>query len=224
LHHIRWIVSAAVFLFAITTAATAARAAGGSVASLVWTAPGDNGMTGTAKRYDIRRSTAPITLVNFSLADTVGGAPQPARAGSIQTCFVVLPDVSKTYYFGIRTVDAVGNVSGLSNIVTINLLRASAPRTRMPDGADFGMPWPNPARSSTTFQLQAPEIVRGSVQVFDAAGRHVRSVFQGEMPPGTQQLQWDLRDDEGRAAPGGVYFVRVQIGAYARTRQLVVVR
>ncbi|MFC0335641.1 hypothetical protein ACFOLF_21400 [Paenibacillus sepulcri] len=33
---------------------------------MIWTAPGDDGTTGTAASYDIRVSTAPITDANFA--------------------------------------------------------------------------------------------------------------------------------------------------------------
>jgi hypothetical protein len=223
LHNSIRAVRVAVLLLAFVTATPVARASS-VVARLVWTAPGDNGDVGTAFSYDIRRSTTPLTLLNFAFADTVGSVPKPAPAGTTQSCDVVLPDAATTYYFGIRTSDRAGNRSWISNVVSISGARAAVMRTRVPGAADFAMPWPNPARSFTTFQLQAPEPARSSVEVFDAAGRHIRSVFQGELPPGTRQIQWDLHDDEGRTAPGGVYFIRVQIGDYARTRQLVVVR
>lgn len=205
-------------------AASSVRAATGSVAVLNWTAPGDDGNSGTARRYDIRRSTSLLTAINFSFADTVGGTPAPAPAGTPQSCYVVLPDASKTYYFGIRTADEVGNFSTLSNIVTISALRTATPRTRMPGNADFAMPWPNPARDVSTFQLEVPMAQPVSAEVFDAAGRHVRSAFRGEMAAGTQKLDWKLDDDQGRPVAGGVYYVRVRIGDYARTRQMVVVR
>ena len=51
-------------------------AQGGSLA-LSWTAPGDSGLAGTAQRYDVRISTAPITAGNFASATSVAvGAPQ----------------------------------------------------------------------------------------------------------------------------------------------------
>src|SRR5690349_7791327 len=72
--------------------------AASSVGKLTWTAPGDDGAVGVAARYDIRRSTVPITMLNFMISDTVAGAPAPARAGTIQSCPVVLPQAGVTYY------------------------------------------------------------------------------------------------------------------------------
>ena len=46
-------------------------------ATLAWTAPGDDGMTGTASQYDIRYSTSVITDANFSSATQVSSVPPP---------------------------------------------------------------------------------------------------------------------------------------------------
>jgi hypothetical protein len=212
---------AALSLLALLAVAASVHAAAG-VAVLTWTAPGDDGMIGTAKRYDIRRSRVPLTMLTFSGADTVGGAPTPAPAGTIQSCPVILPSPGITYFFGIRTVDRAGNLSWISNIVTITAPRLSA-RARLPEQADFADPWPNPARASTSLELAVPAPSLVAIDVFDATGRHVRSVLAGDLEPGSHHLEWNLRDDRGLVVAGGVYFVRVRIGAYARTRQVIVI-
>jgi hypothetical protein len=85
--------------------------------TLQWTAPGDDGVTGTATSYDLRRSNSPITLGNFGSATPVGGVPSPQAAGSLETFDVNLP--TGTYFFAIRTKDEVNNQSGLSNVPVI---------------------------------------------------------------------------------------------------------
>ena len=55
---------------------------------LTWTAPGDDGTTGTASQYDIRYSTATITAGNFGAATAVSGEPAPTAAGTAQSMTV----------------------------------------------------------------------------------------------------------------------------------------
>jgi len=65
----------------------------------------------------------------------------------------------------------------------------------------------------------------GSVRitVHDVTGRLVASLFQG--PAGTGgTLQWDARDDAGRALPGGVYFLRFATPRGAQALRLTRVR
>src|ERR1043166_957856 len=51
--------------------------------TLVWTAPGDDSLTGQATRYELRWSLAPInTLAEFDGATAVAGVPLPLPAGT----------------------------------------------------------------------------------------------------------------------------------------------
>jgi len=88
----------------------------GTSISVRWTAPGDNGATGTAKSYDIRYSTSAITASNWSAATQPTGEPAPAAAGTAQTYTITGLTPSRTYYIAMKTTDDAGNISVLSNV------------------------------------------------------------------------------------------------------------
>jgi flagellar hook assembly protein FlgD len=52
----------------------------------------------------------------------------------------------------------------------------------------------------------------------------VRNLFTGNLPPGTHTFKWDGRDDSGRGAAGGIYFLRMVAGEYTATRKMTLVR
>ena len=85
-------------------------------ALLTWTAPGDNGMTGTVAAYDLRKSTQPIDAANFDEASPVATAPEIQPAGSAQSYAVLGLTASSTYYFALKAGDAAGNWSAISNV------------------------------------------------------------------------------------------------------------
>ena len=88
--------------------------------TLAWTAPGDDSLSGTATRYDLRWSTAPIlSLSDFALATPVAGVAAPKPAGSAESAAVTGLTPSTTYYFSLRTFDEVGNGSALSNLLQV---------------------------------------------------------------------------------------------------------
>jgi hypothetical protein len=84
--------------------------------TLTWTAPGDDGNTGTASSYDIRYSAAAITNANWGSASQCSGEPAPQAAGADQTFTVTGLSPDTTYYFAIKTADEMPNWSGLSNM------------------------------------------------------------------------------------------------------------
>ena len=87
------------------------------------------------------------------------------------------------------------------------------PRTTQVFGAA-----PNPSRATTSVRvlLTAPS-VGGSAsyevraEVYDLAGRRVKSVFEGHLPSGSHSFLWDGHDGTGRATGSGVYFLRVVV-------------
>ena len=94
--------------------------------TLTWTAPGDDGRTGTAARYDIRYSLSPLTETIWPSAEQATGEPSPKPAGSADTFVVTGLTPTTSYYFALKTADAEGNWSEKSII-------ASAATTEIPD-------------------------------------------------------------------------------------------
>ena len=95
--------------------------------ALVWTAPGDDGDTGTASQYDLRFSTFPITDQNWDTATLVDGELAPKAAGDIETFVVSTLESAQEYYFALKTSDEVPNISGLSNVVSDSTKQETTP-------------------------------------------------------------------------------------------------
>jgi len=83
---------------------------------------------------------------------------------------------------------------------------------------------PNPFNPSTTvsFTLDAPAFVR--LDVYSAAGRHVRALMSEHRTAGTHGVAWNGRRDDGARAAGGVYFMRLQSGAEVGVRKVVLLK
>jgi len=88
----------------------------GSV-DLTWTAPGDDGATGTVANYLVRYAS---TIINTQSAwdnatPVTIGLPIPQPAGQTQNMTVNGLNPNTTYYFAVRGQDEVSNLGGLSN-------------------------------------------------------------------------------------------------------------
>ncbi len=62
--------------------------------TVTWTAPGDDGDSGTAARYDMRHSPAAITGDNWAACTTLASVPDPAEAGTEQSLTISNPGVT----------------------------------------------------------------------------------------------------------------------------------
>ena len=85
---------------------------------LTWTAPGDDGATGTASAYIIKVSHGTITAGNFDAAadlDRWLAEPLPLAATAPETLFVFGLDPDSSWHFALKATDEVPNTSAISN-------------------------------------------------------------------------------------------------------------
>jgi len=82
-------------------------------------------------------------------------------------------------------------------------------------------PMPNPFRDQTTLRFDLPSSARVDLTLLSVDGRVVRHLLQAERGAGRHQAIWDGRDDQKRAVPPGIYFVRLRAGTFAATHRIV---
>jgi hypothetical protein len=83
---------------------------------------------------------------------------------------------------------------------------------------------PNPCNPEAliSFGLRMDEEVR--LSVFTATGRLVRGLTDGLFPAGTHHVRWNGSDNQGRALPSGVYFIRLETTTNQESRKLILLR
>ena len=92
-----------------------------------------------------------------------------------------------------------------------------------PAALALSAPWPNPARGGATLRYALPERGDATLEVFDLAGRAVRTLARGEHAAGEHTVRWDGLDRDGRAGGPGLYFVRLATPLGERSTRLVLV-
>jgi len=90
------------------------------------------------------------------------------------------------------------------------------------DAVALGGPSPNPARGSARLELTLARPGSARVEIFDLAGRRVRSLANGPLAAGTTPIAWDLANGGGRRVAAGVYLVRAVARGVSVTRRIVV--
>ncbi|MCE5270250.1 carboxypeptidase regulatory-like domain-containing protein [bacterium] len=94
----------------------------------------------------------------------------------------------------------------------------------LPKAFEMSQNYPNPFNPSTTIQYDLPQAGHVQIKVFDIRGRVVATLVNREETAGSHTVQWNGREDSGRALSSGVYFYRMETASFNRTRKMVLLK
>ncbi len=83
---------------------------------------------------------------------------------------------------------------------------------------------PMPFRTDVRLEVGLPQPGVVRLDVFDLAGRRVRTLLQGAIPAGRTPSRWDGRLESGAKAASGIYFLRFSSASWSLTRRIALLR
>lgn len=171
---------------------------------LSWSAAIDpNGDAPVSYRVRLGTQADLVQAVEFTVVDQTQAQPP-------------VPLSSGTYYWRVDALDPQGAHREGSVQSFVVAIATDAPPSRSAASITCA---PNPFNPRTEFRLSVPRAGTARVEVVDARGRRIRSVFAGWLASGPTTLVWDGKDDAGRACASGIYEVRAMLpGDLLRTR------
>jgi hypothetical protein len=101
-----------------------------------------------------------------------------------------------------------------------DLLEAS----RVPTASALAQNVPNPFNPQTRIPYALSDAAHVRIDVFDVAGRWVRTLVDAKVPAGPHSTTWDGRRDSGEQVASGIYYCRAQLGGESFTRKMVLTR
>lgn len=101
-----------------------------------------------------------------------------------------------------------------------NTRSALAPPT-LPTAFALRQNQPNPFSRVTGIRFELPVGAMVRMDVFDAQGRRVRRLVSHFFPAGYHSVAWDHASDDGRHLGPGVYFYRIEAGAFRDRKKMV---
>lgn len=82
----------------------------------------------------------------------------------------------------------------------------------------------NPMKQGAPMRFGLPGGAHARLEIFDASGRLVVRLLDGEYPAGWHAAGWNGRAADERAVPPGIYFARLTAGGKTRDLRFVIVR
>lgn len=132
---------------------------------------------------------------------------------------------SPTDVLWVRGRDAAGNWGSAARLsVIVNRETVDVAEGLMPTAFALYGASPNPFGPSTTIRFDLPRPATVKLAVYDISGRKVRTLVDGALGAGHRSIVWDGRDDGHNAAGSGLYFYRMEAGAFSATRKLTLLK
>jgi hypothetical protein len=152
-------------------------------------------------------------------------------------------EIDQPYYYYVTAVDDGSQNSdglvpgqGLESSHTANrTLRAAVPgeptsidsdRTTKGLPAEFSLSqnFPNPFNPETTINLALPVDAHVTLNIYNISGQLVRTLKRERLSAGYHVIKWDGKNNNDRRVGSGIYFFRIQAGAYAETKRMVLLK
>ena len=87
---------------------------------------------------------------------------------------------------------------------------------------------PNPFNPSTTISFEIPGTAsaRRPVEliVYDLRGRHVKTLIDSDLAPGTHMIHWNGSDEHGLSVASGIYLYKLNAGGETHTRKMTILK
>lgn len=142
------------------------------------------------------------------LAHRTSGAPFSGEGSVALLRFRRLTDRAETW-LELRA----GAVQTTEEVVHLADLRSLRVRL-VPERFALSQNFPNPFNPETTIRFDLPVESQVRLELFDVLGQRVRTLVAGQLSAGGQRVVWDGRDEDGLAVGNGVYFYRLEAGAW----------
>lgn len=103
-------------------------------------------------------------------------------------------------------------------------LNNNNPSPTIPNVTSLNNVYPNPfsEKTSISYGLAKSELV--SIDIFNSKGQKVRTLIKESKNAGEHHPIWDGKDDNNRALPTGIYFIKLDAGKYSKTAKIVLTK
>jgi hypothetical protein len=126
------------------------------------------------------------------------------------------------YYYKVSALDIHGNESPFALLGPDGVTGEETPA--VPLATYLEQNYPNPFNPSTSIAFGIDAAAKVVLRIYDARGRLVRILIEEEREAGVYNEVWNGRDGRGRPVSSGVYFYRLDAGAFTETRKMVLLR
>jgi hypothetical protein len=193
---------------------------------------GSNGQLGdlvavTITRFDAKpvRGTVELTWDVFTDEAIAGFALYRRKAGEDDRRIAAVASGRQSYVDRAVTVGETYSYSLAAIRLDGAEVRSLPVDVSVPTGElVLGPVVPNPFNPAAMISFVLPGPGHTALAIYDVEGRLVRTLVDGPLPEGRNEIRWDGTDDRGDRVSSGVYFCRLTFGKRSLTQKMIVLK
>ena len=93
-----------------------------------------------------------------------------------------------------------------------------------PKNFSISQNYPNPFNPRTTIDYHIKKDCFVSADIYDVKGNLVRMLFSEFKVKGSHTVSWDGKDYKGNNASSGIYYFRVKVDTYVKSKKMLLIR
>lgn len=104
-------------------------------------------------------------------------------------------------------------------MTSVNVIGIQQIGTTIPVSFSVQQNYPNPFNPNTKIKFDIPKFSNVKIIVYDMLGRAVENILEGQLQPGTYQVDWNASK-----FASGIYFYRLIAGDFTNTKKMILVK
>ncbi len=133
-----------------------------------------------------------------------------------------LLEYNYNHYYKVTTVDASGNESDYSEILSILVPNSGS------GGGGGGSPrlknYPNPFNPNTNIIFILPNDDKVNLNIYNSKGELVKILVDENMKAGYHTAHWDGKDNTGKIIPSGIYIYTLKTNEFTETKKMIMLK
>jgi hypothetical protein len=141
-------------------------------------------------------------------------------------------NIIDSFYTAVKVLHSNGKVYSVANVLRRDSLRyeliiikysqtigINTISTETPEAFSLKQNYPNPFNPTTNFEFRIADFGFVNLTIYDAMGREVETLVNGELKPGTYKAEWNASN-----YPSGVYFYRLNTENFFDTKKMMLIK
>lgn len=84
--------------------------------------------------------------------------------------------------------------------------------------------YPNPFNPTTTIEFSLAKTANVKINIYNLQGQRIRTLVQQKYSAGQFSVQWDGRNDQGKAVASGIYLYKMETNAFSTARTMILLK